>query len=89
MGTAVEAGRLERYEAALNNPAGTGRRFAGGRCGFHCAARVSFDPREEGDIVAANTEIATQVADACLECGVGLLVYVSSIAAIGRTGSGN
>ena len=83
MGTAVEAGRLERYEAALNNPLELADALRGADVVFHCAARVSFDPQEEGDIVAANTEIATQVADACLECGVGLLVYVSSIAALG------
>lgn len=40
MGTAVEAGRLERYEAALNNRWNC-RRFAGGRCGFSlCGPRV-------------------------------------------------
>ena len=88
MGTAVEAGRLERYEAALNNPLELADALRGADVVFHCAARVSFDPQEEGDIVAANTEIATQVADACLECGVGLLVYVSSIAALGGPAPG-
>ena len=50
---------------------------------FHCAALVTFDPEKDEKVVAVNTEITTHVVNACLRCGVGLLVHVSSIATLG------
>lgn len=51
---------------------------------FHCAALVSFDPRDREDMYAINATGTANIVDAALECGVEKLVYISSIAAIGR-----
>ncbi len=88
MGVAEKIDQLERYDVALNNPLELAEALQNTDVVFHCAARVSFDPKGEEDIVEANTEIVTQVVDACLECGVALLVYVSSVSTLGAPAPG-
>ena len=51
---------------------------------YHCAAVVSFDPRDREEMYKINATGTANVVDAALECGVEKLVYMSSIAAIGR-----
>ena len=76
--------RIEFRRTALNNPYELREAVRGIDVLFHCAARVSFDPDEAEAVVSSNTEIATHVVNVCLECGVGLLVHVSSVATLGR-----
>lgn len=76
-------GRIEFYETELNNPHTLASALAGVGVVFHCAALVTFDPEKDEKVVAVNTEITTHVVNACLRCGVGLLVHVSSIATLG------
>ncbi len=52
---------------------------------YHCAAMVSFDPRDAAMMLKVNSEGTANVVDAALWTGVKKLVHVSSIAAIGRT----
>ncbi|MBL7814085.1 MAG: SDR family NAD(P)-dependent oxidoreductase [Saprospiraceae bacterium] len=51
---------------------------------YHCAAVVSFDPRDREEMYRINVVGTENVVNAALEVGIEKLVYVSSIAAIGR-----
>jgi nucleoside-diphosphate-sugar epimerase len=50
----------------------------------HAAAVVSFVPRDRPDMYRINVEGTANVANACLAAGVGKLLHVSSVAALGR-----
>ena len=54
---------------------------------YHCAAVVSFDPRDREEMYQINVTGTANIVNAALECGVEKLVYMSSIAAIGRVKS--
>ncbi len=51
---------------------------------IHCAAMVSFNPRDEKKLMQVNVEGTKNVVDACLVSGIGRLLHVSSVAALGR-----
>jgi dihydroflavonol-4-reductase len=51
---------------------------------YHCAAVVSFDPRDREEMYNINVVGTENVVNAALEVGIEKLVYTSSIAAIGR-----
>ncbi len=52
---------------------------------YHCAAMVSFHPRDKERMFQANITGTANVINAALESGVHKLLHVSSIAALGRT----
>ncbi len=51
---------------------------------YHCAAMVSFDPRDKARIMKVNVEGTANVVNLCLSLNIRRLLHVSSIAAIGR-----
>ncbi len=51
---------------------------------YHCAAIVSFSPKDKSKLLHFNIEATKHVVNECLERGVEKMVYVSSIAALGR-----
>lgn len=51
---------------------------------YHCAAAVSFDPRERGKVLKINIEGTANLVNAAMEKKVKKLCHVSSIAALGR-----
>ncbi|MBX2969740.1 MAG: NAD-dependent epimerase/dehydratase family protein [Cyclobacteriaceae bacterium] len=51
---------------------------------IHCAAMVSFNPRDEKKLMQVNVEGTKNVVDACHVSGVTRLLHVSSVAALGR-----
>jgi len=51
---------------------------------YHCAAIVSFAPKDQQEMLIANQEGTANVVNACLEHKIQKLVYVSSVAALGR-----
>lgn len=51
---------------------------------YHCAAVVSFDPKRVDEMMQINVEGTANVVNAALYEGIEKMVYVSSIAAIGR-----
>jgi dihydroflavonol-4-reductase len=51
---------------------------------IHCAAMVSFNPRDEKKLMQVNMEGTKNVVDACLIAGINRLLHVSSVAALGR-----
>jgi dihydroflavonol-4-reductase len=52
---------------------------------IHAAGMVSFDPRDEQKLYQVNTVGTTNLVNAMLSAGTSRLVYVSSVAAIGRS----
>jgi len=55
---------------------------------YHCAAIVSFNPRDLKKMLAVNIEGTANVVNACLENGVKKLCHVSSIASLGQAEKG-
>jgi dihydroflavonol-4-reductase len=55
---------------------------------YHCAAVVSFMPKDEEKLYKINVEGTTNVVNACINAAVQKLVYVSSVAALGRIRKG-
>ena len=55
---------------------------------YHCAAIVSFDPKDKDHLLKINIEGTANVVNACIDAGVKKLVHVSSVAALGRIRKG-
>lgn len=51
---------------------------------YHCAAIVSFDPKKKSALHQINIEGTANIVNACVEAGVNKLLFVSSVAALGR-----
>jgi dihydroflavonol-4-reductase len=51
---------------------------------YHCAAIVSFNPKQKQQMFKVNIEGTANVVNAALDAGVKKMVYVSSVAALGR-----
>jgi len=51
---------------------------------YHCAAIVTFNPKRKMEMFKINIEGTANVVNAALEAGVKKMVYVSSVAALGR-----
>ncbi len=50
---------------------------------YHCAALISFDPKEEETIRKTNIEGTANIVNFCLAFGIKKMLFVSSIAALG------
>lgn len=55
---------------------------------FHCAALISYDPKDQEQLMRQNAQSTGRLVDACLAAGVRRLVHVSSIAALGPPRAG-
>ena len=51
---------------------------------YHCAAIVSFDPKERKRMIANNVEGTANLVNAAIENGVKKICHVSSVAALGK-----
>jgi nucleoside-diphosphate-sugar epimerase len=51
---------------------------------YHCAALISFDPRDEDELRKINIEGTANVVNCCIDFGIKKLCHVSSIAALGN-----
>ena len=51
---------------------------------YHCAAVVSFNPKKRGMMHHTNVEGTANVVNACLDAKIQKLLFVSSVAALGR-----
>lgn len=51
---------------------------------YHCAAIVSFDPGKRKEMFKINIEGTANMVNASLDAGINKMVYVSSVAALGR-----
>ncbi len=51
---------------------------------YHCAAIVSFNPSKRNELYKVNIEGTANVVNACISNGIKKLLFVSSVAALGR-----
>lgn len=56
---------------------------------YHCAAIVSFDPRERKNMIANNVTGTANLVNAAIQKGVKRICHVSSVSALGKTGNGD
>jgi nucleoside-diphosphate-sugar epimerase len=56
---------------------------------YHCAGMVSFDPRMADKMLHFNPESTANLVNQCIEQGIRKMVYVSSVAALGRNSKEN
>jgi len=81
---------VEWIEADLLNPASVDDLFEGGITQvFHCAALVSFNPKDKYKMLDGNVQMAANMVNSALHFGVKHFVHVSSVAAIGRDANKN
>ena len=55
---------------------------------YHCAALISFEPKDEDKLRKVNIEGTANIVNCCIDFGVKRLCHVSSIAALGDTKKG-
>ena len=55
---------------------------------YHCAAVVSFEPKDKRRLLKINVEGTANVVNASIDAGVKKLVHVSSVSALGRIRNG-
>lgn len=55
---------------------------------YHCAALVSYAPRDRRRLFQLNIEGTTNIVNACIDAGIQKLIHVSSVAALGRLREG-
>jgi nucleoside-diphosphate-sugar epimerase len=63
--------------------------LAGVKTVIHCGAIVSFDPKDKEILNTVNVEGTANLVNTCLSLGVEELVYISSVAALGKPSLGN
>ena len=51
---------------------------------YHCAAMVSFNPKDKRKLFQTNVEGTANIVNASIDAGIEKLVHVSSVAALGR-----
>ncbi len=56
---------------------------------YHCAAIISYSKRNNHQLVLVNVDGTANVVNTALDMGIKKLVYISSIAALGKTGKDN
>ena len=81
----IPAGQVEWFEADVTDLVALEDAFAGITHVCHCAAMVSFHPRDYARMMNINVEGTANVVNLALHFGVQKLVHVSSIASLGRS----
>jgi len=77
--------KVEWFEADILDLGSLEEAFQGVTHVYHAAAVISFNPKEAGRMRAINVEGTANIVNLCLEYKVKKLLYVSSVAAIGRS----
>ena len=75
--------RIQWFEADLLDLATLNDSFKNIDRVYHCAALISFDPRDKDRLYQTNVIGTTNVVNLCIQYGIEKLCYVSSIAALG------
>lgn len=78
------AGAVEVRQADVLDPASMSQAIAGAKTIVHAAGLVSFNPRRRDEIFAVNVEGTRNLVNICLKEGIGSLVHISSVSALGR-----
>ncbi len=80
--------QVEWVEGDVLDPFSLNQAMQGVDYVYHCAAVISFNPRELKQMIAVNVEGTANVVNACLENGIKKLCHVSSIASLGQAEKG-
>lgn len=78
---------IEWFEADINETESLSEAFEGIDQVYHCAAFISFDPKDKSKLLRVNIDGTSNVVNLCADLGVRLL-HVSSIAALGNAKPG-
>jgi len=78
---------IEWFVADINDPETLADAFESVTQVYHCAAFISFDPKDKINLLRINIEGTSNVVNLCLENNI-RLVHVSSIAALGNAKKG-
>ena len=70
-------------EGDINNIPSLNNAFKNIKTVYHCAALISFDPKDEEKLRKTNIEGTANIVNCCIDFNVEKLCYVSSIAALG------
>jgi dihydroflavonol-4-reductase len=77
--------QIEVVEGNLLNPTSIEEALQGIGQVYHCAAIVSFDPKDREMVIEHNRQATAGLVDGCLAAGVKKLLHVSSTSAIGKS----
>lgn len=80
--------RIEWVEGDVLDPFSLNQAMQGVEYVYHCAALISFNPRDLKKMLEVNVEGTANVVNACLENGIKKLCHVSSIASLGQAEKG-
>ncbi|KAB5485067.1 NAD-dependent epimerase/dehydratase family protein [Flagellimonas hadalis] len=80
--------KIEWVQADITDIGQMERQFEGIKKVYHCAALISFDPKDYKTLEKINVEGTANVVNLCLKHGIQKLCYISSIAAIGPATKG-
>ena len=75
--------QIDWVQADITDLGGLDCLFDGVQYVYHCAALISFDPKDFKLLERINVEGTANIVNLCLKYGIKKLCYVSSIAAIG------
>lgn len=75
---------LEQFQCDILDTFGLEEAMQGVEQVYHCAAIVTFNPALKKKLFKVNVEGTTNIVNASLDAGVKKMVYVSSVAALGR-----
>jgi len=79
---------IEWFEADINEPSALEEAFIGVAQVYHCAAFVSFNPKDKKQLFHVNIEGTSNIINLCAENNCRLL-HVSSVAALGNAKKGH
>jgi dihydroflavonol-4-reductase len=78
--------KVEWIRCDVRDPQGLEDAMTGMDAVIHAAAKISFATRERRELWSINIDGTANVVNAALERNIGRFLYVSSVAALGRTG---
>lgn len=76
--------RIEWVDGDLGSPAFLQETLRGIHQVYHCAAMVSFDPKDRTQMMETNVGGTEKIVEQCLKSGVGKFCFVSSSASLGK-----
>lgn len=76
--------RIDWIKTDINDITALDKAFTDVKKVYHCAALISFDPKDFPALQKTNIEGTSNIVNACLEHNIEKLCYVSSIAALGE-----
>ena len=75
---------LQQFQCDILDVIGLEEAMTGVEQVYHCAAIVTFNPKHKQQMYKINIEGTANVVNAALDAGIKKMVYVSSVAALGR-----